>query len=273
MTDGSSEAPINQQACNEINNKAAGGVGEQQTKRVFGTAKGYLFAVAATIIALGQFSEAVTLIEQGLDWTRSRFTNAVEYELISKIHVGNTEDYVTELLGSPQVSRAIRPAVSANYYYDDKFLLTVYFEDSRTIAYTVAALRSDFQPAVATIDDQDWLLQDSKYESFPANPDTYMIDYSKITSYYLESLNSGRIGLFYNTYLGNITLIHSNESNALLASFYQKEVTESDDVILQAQEQYRAQISPNFFGMGMLPLEDIQKGLLTAAEFTNYFGH
>ena len=277
MINESSEAQRKQEARNDFQESVADGLEEQpreqQAKRVFGTAKGYFFAVAATIIALGQFSEAVTLIEHGLDWTHSRFTNAVEYELISQVHVGNTEDYVTELLGSPQVSRAIKPKVSANYFYHEKFLLTVYLEDARVIAYTVAALRGDFQPTVAIIDGNDWLLQDSTYKSFPANPDSYMIDHSKIISYYLETLDNGRIGLFYNSYLGNITLTPLNDSHALLVDLYQNEVTGSDEEILKAQEQYRAEVSPNFFGMGTLALEDIQKGLLTAAEFTNYFGH
>ena len=220
------KAELKQELLGELDSKVEEEVEEEleerRAKQILGTAKGYIIAVAATIMALGQFSEAVTLIEDGMDWVRSKFTNEVEYEMIANIHVGNTMDYVVDIMGNPQVSRTINDNITANYFYNEKFLLTVYFGEDRVSAYTVAALREDFQPTVTTIDDNPWRLQEAAYQTFPANPDMYMIDYSKVTSYYLESLNNGRIGLYYNTYLGSIVLTSETTTSALLVELYRK---------------------------------------------------
>src|SRR5690606_26969816 len=87
-------------------------VGEEIKKRILPVHtwtrfRSIFFAIAATIIALGQFSEAVTLLEGSFVSLQSRLTNTVEYELLNQIHVGNTEGYIENLLGQPQVSKAI----------------------------------------------------------------------------------------------------------------------------------------------------------------------
>lgn len=236
-----------------------------------GQFKGYLFAVAATIMALGQFSEAVSLIQDGVDSLRSHFTNTVEYELLDQIHVGNTEDYVEGLLGFPQVSRAIDQQVVANYFFNDKFLLTIFIEDHRVAAYTVIPLLDDFRPVVISSADISWTLLDQSYENFPANPKLYMVDHSKTISYYLESLDNGNAGLFVQTYLGSVA-IGPQSGDEFLIDLYNKEVSGSDEQILERQDRLRQMVHPNLYGMGLLPLESVRKSLLTGAEFSSYFG-
>ncbi len=228
-------------------------------------------AIAATIMALGQFSEAVTLIEDGVDSLRSRFTNTVEYELIADIHVNNTEAYIESLLGEPQVSKSISEGVEAKYFHQDKFLATVFISDARVVAYTIIPLIPDFTPTLIDVEGKVWSLQEATYAEFPSNPKMYMVDHSKTTSYYLESLDSGRAGLFVQDYLGNISLDDAPSTN-LLVELYNNEVNGSDEEILASQNRYRESAMPNLFGMGTLGLEDIQKSILTGAEFASYFG-
>ena len=231
----------------------------------------YFIAVGIAIMTLGQFSEAVTLIEAGLDWASSKVTHTVEYKLLSKVRVGNTESYIEELLGSAQVSRSVEGDIVANYFYDEKYLLTVFLQDSRVVAYTIVPLKNDFTPVIVESDGEDWLLQDDTFSSFPANPKMYMIDHSKTISYYLETLDSGRAGLFNKNYLGRVSLGVSGPSTSLV-ELNRQEITGSDQQILAVQSQLRSDTYPNLYGAGTLDLEVIQQSLLTSAEFSSYFG-
>lgn len=237
----------------------------------FSKFKGSFLTFLAIIIALGEYSEAVTVLGDTVETIRSEFTNDIEYETISKIHVGNTVPYMEELLGSPQVSRAINQDINANYYYDEKFLLTLFIDDERVTAFTVLPLLEDFHPEVATTTKGPWNLGEAAFTSFPANPQTYVIDHAKTASYYLENLDRGRAGLFVNTYLGKVSYTVRSES-PLLVAFYNQEVHGSDQEVLESQTQLRNSEMPNFYGEGEIGLELIEKSILTGAEFSSYFG-
>ncbi len=231
----------------------------------------YFIAVAATIMALGQFSEAVTLIEDGVTSLRSRFTNSVEYERLSRVHVGNTESYIDNLLGNPQVSKAINDNIVAKYYFDEKFLLTVFIDDQRVTAYTAIPFVEDFRPTIVEEEDFSWVLLSSTYASFPANPKLYMVDHSKTASYYIEILDTGRTGLFLQNYLGNVAF-GASADNSLVVDLYNKEVTGTPEEILETQNRLRKKLAPNLYGIGKLELELVQRSILTGAEFATYFG-
>lgn len=243
-----------------------------QAKLAIGRFRNGIITVAATVIALGQFSEAVTLIEDGVNWARSKVTHSVEYTLLEQIHVGNTKAYIEELIGSPQISRTIEEGLTANYFHDEKFLLTIFFSESRVSGFTITPLQEDFTPQIKGKDESIWELQNFNYADFPANPQMYLIDHSKTASYYIESLDTGRAGLFFKTYLGNVSL-RNDEPLTELIDLYQKDVYASDQEVAEAQSSLRVSAQPNFYGLGTLSLEQIQKSMLTSAEFSNYFGH
>jgi len=243
----------------------------EESKPVFSKFKGTFIAFLAIIMALGQYSEAVSLIRDGIDTIQSEFTNDIEYDTLSKIHVGNTAPYMESLLGSAQVSRSINAEINANYYYHDKYLLTLFFKEDRVIAFTFLPLVDDFYPAVVRSDKHSWKLGKGNFMDFPANPKTYIIDHAKTASYYLESLEKGRTGLFVNSYLGKVTYTAASESSQI-AALYKEEVHGEDNVILKLQTQLRKTEIPNFYGEGELGLELIEKSILTGAEFNSYFG-
>ena len=238
---------------------------------LFSRFKGSFLTFLAIIIALGEYSEAVTVIGDSIETVRSEFTNDIEYETISKIHVGNTVPYMEELLGSPQVSRAVGKGLVANYYYDEKFLLTLFIHSERVTAFTVLPLLEGFKPEVAATSKGPWNLAEASFSSFPANPQTYVIDHAKTASYYLESLDRGRAGLFVQSYLGKVSYSVQSES-PLLVAFYNKDVHGSDKEVLESQTQLREAEQPNFYGEGEIALDLIEKSILTGAEFSSYFG-
>lgn len=233
--------------------------------------KTILLGFLALVIALGEYTEAVSLINEARENILIQFTNDLEYETLGKIHVGNTVAYAEELVGSPQVSRAIDDNTVANYFYHDKYLLTLFYREERIAAYVVVPLIDGFQLPVLKTENKSLELSDFTYADYPANPTHYVIDHSKTSSYYMEILDSGRSGLFVNTYIGNTTY-GIDEHPKIIADLYEKEVHASDEVIAALQSTLRSTTRPNLFGQGSIKLELIEKSLLTAAEFDSYFG-
>lgn len=232
--------------------------------------KTVLLGFLALVIALGEYTEAVSLINEARENILIQFTNDLEYETLDKIHVGNTVAYIEDLVGSPQVSRAIDDNTVANYFYHEKFFLTLFYREERIAAYLVVPLKDDFQLPVLETENESLELSDFTYSDYPANPTHYVIDHSKTSSYYMEVLDSGRSGLFVNTYLGNVTY-GIDEHPTVIADLYEKEVHASDEEIATLQTKLRSNTRPNFFGQGLVELELIEKSLLTAAEFESYF--
>jgi len=233
--------------------------------------KTVLLAFLALVIALGEYTEAVSLINEARENILVMFTNDVEYETLGKIHVGNTTAYIEELVGSPQVSRAIDEETVANYFYHDKYYLTLFYKADRIAAYLIVPLKDGFQLPILESDTLSLELSEFTYSEFPANPTHYVVDHSKTSSYYMEILDSGRSGLFVNTYLGNITY-GIDDHPRIIGEFYEKEVHASDEDIATLQSDLRSKTTPNAYGQGNLTLDLVEKSLLTAAEFESYFG-
>ncbi|MBV1881218.1 MAG: hypothetical protein KUG82_06270 [Pseudomonadales bacterium] len=238
---------------------------------IFSISKGSFFAVVAVIMALGQYSEAVVLISDSVATVRSIFTNDIEYELISKIHVGNTESYMESLLGSPQVSKSIDNEITANYFFNKKYLLTLFIKESRVTAFTILPLKADFQPETIQTVEGAKALGEANFIAYPGNPQLYVLNHAKTASYYLESLDKGRTGLFVQSYLGLMSYSVDAES-INLAALYKAEVHGTEQEILKLQTQFRESEFPNFYGEGELNLELIEKSILTGAELSSYFG-
>lgn len=248
----------------ELNDQASKSHRTEKVKTV-------LLAFLALVIALGEYTEAVSLINEARENILVMFTNDLEYETLDKIHVGNTTAYVEELVGSPQVSRAIDAETVANYFYHEKYFLTLFYKADRIAAYLIIPLKGDFQLPVLKSDTLSLALSEFTYLEFPANPTHYVIDHSKTSSYYMEILDSGRSGLFVNAYLGNITY-GIDDHPRIIGAFYEKEVHASNDEIATLQSELRSKTVPNVYGEGNLSLDLIEKSLLTATEFESYFG-
>ncbi|MCP5160780.1 MAG: hypothetical protein H6999_07985 [Hahellaceae bacterium] len=239
-------------------------LGYEKTKTV-------IFGVLALTVALGQYSEAVALIGDGINAVRSSFTHDIEYEMLGNVHVGNTQAYIENLAGTPQVSRVIADGLVANYFYNEKFLLTVFFKDERVTAYSLLPLVEDFEPKLGSTGNNELALGRFTYAQFPANATQYMVDHSKTVSYYLENLESGRAGLFVNQYLGNL-VYGKGEHSDLVGTFYDQEVRGDEEKQMATQQRIRTEMTPNFYGEGEIGVEFIEKSLLTEAEFRSYFG-
>lgn len=231
-------------------------------------------AVVATIvwifIGLGTFSDASLLINDLRIELMSIFTNTYEYETIGKIHVGNTVSFVEEMVGEPQVSRGLGDGVSANYFFSDKYLLTLFYKDERVGAYTVLPLRDDFAPDISGLSDSIGAIGEFTYSQLPAPPEHFLLDDSRTASYYIESVDTERSGRFLDLYMANL-FYGVGGTGPKISALYKKSVYGTDEEIDALLKDLRGSVHPNMFGRGELPLAKIEKSLLTTAEFKDYF--
>ncbi len=238
---------------------------------------GFLNRIYATVgtvgwvfIGLGSFSDASLLLNDMRTEIMSNFTNAYEYETIGSLHVGNTVSFVEEIVGEPQVSRDLGDETSANYIFDDKYLLTLFYREQRVTAYTVLAVQDDFNPEISGLDDAIGGIGEFFYTALPGVPERQVASDSRVASYYIESIDTERLGRFLDLYIGNV-IYGVGGTGPNVSAFSKSLVYGSDQEIRAASAKVRSDLRPNLFGRGEVSLEMVEKSLLSTAEFLDYF--
>ncbi len=228
-------------------------------------------AVGIGFIALGNFSDATLLIRDlGIEiytWV----SNDYAYQTLADIHVGNTVPYVEEMIGRPQVSRAIDDETTANYFYRGDHLITLFYNNNRVSAYTWVSLDDAFVPDIDLRNGEISPLGKFSFSALPLAVKSYTLDDSRIVRFYIESLEEGRSAGFLGTYLGRIQY-GAFASKDAIAGLYQAEVLGDDADVGSAKVRLRQEAIPNLYGRGNLPLDQIEKSILSNSEFAGYFG-
>lgn len=231
--------------------------------------KNILVSMAALMIALGEYSEAISLVDDAVEYLQKQFTHELDYEQLQKLNVGNTVAYAESLMGAPQVARMIDEKTSANYFYTEKYLVTLFYRDDRVAAYTIAVLEEGFEPKISK--QSELAIGEFVFTQYPAKISHYSVDFSKAVAYYLENQSSGSSGMFVENYLGSLEYAAGGVDREQLASLYKADVHGTEEEFFAVLEGYRESSYPNFFGQGELSLAEVERGLLTEAEFKNYF--
>ena len=239
-------------------------------KGVFGRLVAIIASIGWLFIALGNYSDAQQLIRDTYRDFMASFTNKYEYEVLADIHVGNTIFFVEDLLGYPKVSKGVGDGVTANYFFDKKFLLTLLYEQNRVAAYTVLVLQDEFNPEISGLEDSLGRIGEFTYARYPVPPKKFLFDDSRTASYYLESIDTERSGRFVDLYLGSVAYGISG-TGAEIRALYKESVFGEEEAEGPSLEKLREALRPSLFGRGEVPLEMIEKSLLTTAEFRDYF--
>ena len=226
--------------------------------------------VGVAIISLGSFSEAFILVDDFIIMVKSKLSHEFEYELLEDIHVGNTLNYVEDIMGAPAVVKRLNDTIEAKYYFNEKFLLTGYYEGERVSAYTVIALKSDFSPEVPW--DEDKRLGEHEFVDYVTQTTGYSFDNANTNRFFIESASTELKGFFQSAYLGTIQYGKGELQQPLLDEIYNAEVFASDEEAVGLIENFRSKTEPNLYGQGELDIEVIHKGLLSNGEFLNFFG-
>ena len=225
--------------------------------------------VCVFVISLGSFSEAFLLVDDFRTMMKSRFSNDFEYETLSEIHVGNTANYVEELLGAPAATKTLEDGVLVNYYINEKYLLSGYFKGDRVAAYTVVAIVDGFSPEMAWYD--GLRLGESSFGKFNDSPQAFTFDNANTNRFFIELSPNELSGFFQNSYLGAVQYGMGEVDQDLLNDLYNSDVFGTEEDTIKKITAFRKQALPNFYGQGELNIEIIQKGLLSNGEFLNFF--
>ncbi len=229
----------------------------------------YFVPACLFIISLGSFSEAFILVDDFTTLLRTKFSNTVEYETLGTINVGNTTQYIEENIGPPRVIKRVGDDLDANYYFNDKYLLAVFYKDGRVTAYTVVSLEESLKPELPW--DKTKILGDNTFAEFSSVPDEHRLDVAATNNVYVESIDTGVHGMFLNAYLGSIQYGSGSFNLPALETLYNTSVYGTDEEIFADLANYRKAARPNLYGQGDLTIEQLRLSLLTPAELNNYF--
>lgn len=229
----------------------------------------YFVPACLFIISLGSFSEAFILVDDFSTLLKTKFGNTVEYETLNTINVGNTTAYIEESIGAPRVIKPVEEGLDANYYFNEKYLLAIFYKEGRVTAYTVVSINDSLKPELPW--DKSKVLGDDNFEAFASVPDDHRIDVAATNNLYVESIDTGVHGMFLNAYLGNIQYGSGEFDRQGLEKLYNTSVYGSDDELFSDLALYRKSATPNLYGQGDLTIDQLRLSLLTPAELNNYF--
>ena len=225
----------------------------------------WVAALSLPVIALGNFSEAVMIVEDTVDRVVSTFTNLPEYEDLSYLRAGISRDYVREIFGTPQVNRDLGDGLGAEYYFDKKYLLTLLVRSGEVTAFTVISLQDDFSPEVF----EEWggPLGEFTFAALKGMPGEFLVDWTKNSALYLELVNLGGGSLNQKAYAGWVNYGAGAEA-AGLSKLYQSVLT--DEATEKARAAVRESVRPNLYGWGRLSLADIRNSILSPTDLAHY---
>lgn len=225
-------------------------------------------AVVAIMLSLGQWNDTKDAVEMIYESIITNWTNEIEYDQLSKIKVGQTENYIDELMGVAQASKnsKLSPDVTYYYYGEDKYLLTIAIKQKRVVGYSVTALKDHFTMAVPFT---ELSLLDTPISALNNELENYFTDNGNL-DYYAESYSLGRNAMFYNLGLGVVDygLMDANTSRQLQAINHK--LNSGAGLAFDELALLRA-AAPNFYAISELPAELMVESMLTRFEFTAFF--
>lgn len=229
-----------------------------------------LTTIAALFITFGEASDAFFLTRDLSREVYSKLTHSLEYDTIGRLHSGITSEYASTLLGAAKVSRTVGEGVVARYFESPKFIVTLFESDGRVAGWTLVPRVDGFEPPVELSGGRELPLGRFSFADASGQEPITTIDHSRLTSFYLERLETGASDRFVDVFLGSVPYGPGGSADAI-AKLYEAEVMGTPRDVDAARQQVR-RASPNLYGEGLLELEHVRGSILTNAEFEDYFG-
>jgi hypothetical protein len=227
-------------------------------------------AIALPILGLANLSEAVLLVEEGVDKVISTFTHLPEYDDLSYLKVGTTREFVQRIFSMPQVRKSLDDGLTADYYFDDKYLLTLFMRNDEVQAFTVISLDESFHPTVFNDENQSYGLGEFSFSAAPALPRNFQVDWTKTLGAYIEEVDLGLQSLGKNAFLGSLTYGTNGSDAAPIGDIYNARVLDEEAKLEAARDRLRNNLKPNLYGWGNIPLEIVRESVLSTSQFGSY---
>ncbi|GGE64972.1 hypothetical protein GCM10011533_16690 [Streptosporangium jomthongense] len=239
--------------------KAVSGAGFRQK------ALSWVATLTLPVIALGNFSEALMIVENAIDRAVSTFTNIPEYKDLSYLRSGIDLGYAREIFGTPQVRRKLAGELSAEYFFDEKYLLTLLVKSGEVSGYIVISLQEGFAPPVFG----EWggNLGEFTFAELKGMPGEFVADWTKNTASYLESVNLGGGSLNQKAFAGWVNYGDGSSVQGL-AELYQSVLLDSDSEA--SRKALRESTKPNVYGWGDISLGDLTASILSPVDLGHY---
>ena len=74
-----------------------------------------ILTIAALMISAGQWSDTKEIATSSYESIVENFTHSLQYEMLEKIHIGNSIDYVKSIVGEPNVIK--RSKIDSNVLF------------------------------------------------------------------------------------------------------------------------------------------------------------
>ncbi len=229
-----------------------------------------LTTVAALFITLGEASDAFFLTRDLSRELYSKLTHSLEYETVGRLHSGITSEYASTLLGAAKVSRNVGNGIVARYFESPKFIVTLFESEGRVAGWTLVPRIEGFEPPVELSGGRELRLGQFTFADASGQDPMTAVDHSRLTSFYLERLETGASDRFVDVFLGSVPYGPGGSADAI-ADLYEAEVMGTPREVEAAVREMR-RASPNLYGEGSLELEQVRGSILTNAEFEDYFG-
>ncbi|WP_145981847.1 ETEC_3214 domain-containing protein [Shewanella benthica] len=220
--------------------------------------------IVAVMLSLGQWNDTKDALSSVYKDFVTNWTNDIEYKQISTLHVGQTQDYVTSVFGTPHVSKKSKSDADVNYFYygNKKYQLTLAIKDERLSGYAVVGLDPDFQVSIPYTDKT---LLSIPLNSHFSQTEAYYSDANNL-EYYAESHDLGKKVMFYNLILGVVNYGNFSPSDLSRISNLNADLDRGlEDVSVSLAASRKLQ--PNYFAITELAPQVMVEGLLTHFEY------
>jgi hypothetical protein len=235
-----------------------------------------ILTIAALMISAGQWSDTKEIATSSYESIVENFTHSLQYEMLEKIHIGNSIDYVKSIVGEPNVIKRskIDTNVQYQFYNEGKFNLTLISSDSRLVGYSVFTREVDFIPKIPFSEDLGSLNISDSHKT----QGVYSYDIGNLI-YYIESQDLGKQHMFLTLMRGYVEYgatpsVNQNSADyvksleSLIEKLDQKATfSDSKEEISIALDDIRKAIYPNYYAITELEPAILAEALLTRYEY------
>jgi hypothetical protein len=235
-----------------------------------------IMMIAAIMISAGQFNDTKDILLSVYDATVTNFTHSIEYELIDKVHVGSSMDYVKSLVGEPHVLKRskLNDELQFHYYSEAKYTLTLISADDRLVGYSILTLEDGFSPKIPF---SEYLGEKTLAQAY-GETGVYSYDIGNLL-YYIESQDLGKQQMFLTLVRGYVEYgaiaqdqkVGDKYTNRVTKAIenLDKQTTFADNeqVLIAPLKHVRQTLLPNFYAVIELEPMIVAESLLTRYEF------
>lgn len=242
-----------------------------ESKSMFARLKDKIIVLSLSLMAIGNWSDTKSMIQEAYVVVVSNFTNVYEYESLAKVNVGSNIDYIYSIFGAPQLIKPSKydDAVTINYYLDKKYILALLIEDKRVVGYSITGLKADFHPY--SLLDKQPIQSPTRLVDRLENLNEFSIDHFNV-KYFVLFEDLGKRYLFNQMAYGFVDYQGMKLDESLLVDAYtQANSPEPEDSIASTLSKLVSNETANYVAITEKAMPLLVDSILTQYEYQFYY--